>query len=274
VARPVGMAVAVLGALLLLVWPVAHPVQAQARLEGRIQHALAAPADGFLREVQVRPGDAVKAGQTLLRLDGEDLSLQLRQLDAELAGEDAQLGDALQRGDRIRLALASARVGELQARRQGLAQQLARAELKAPFDGVVIAGDVVARLGAPVQRGETLLTLAPADGLRAIVEVSDSDIAKVAVGQAGQLVLAARPNSSLAVAVTRLTPLATAGGGRNWFEAEVTLQPQVAAAGAASGLLPGMRGIARLEGGTAPRAWHWAQAGWGQLRLALFRWWP
>ena len=41
---------------------------ASARLEGAVQRVLSASEDGFLREVHVRPGDLVKAGQVLAEL--------------------------------------------------------------------------------------------------------------------------------------------------------------------------------------------------------------
>ena len=51
------------------------------------------------------------------------------------------------------------------------------------FDGIVIKGDLSQNLGAPVQRGEVLMVLAPNDSFRLILEVDEADIAAVRPGQ-------------------------------------------------------------------------------------------
>jgi multidrug resistance efflux pump len=204
----------------------------------------------------------------LVAFEGEDLRLEHQRLSAELAGEDAALGDAMQRNDRTRLAIASARVEELGAQRALVAQRLERAELKAPFDGVVIAGDLSQQLGAPVQRGAVLLTVAPADGLRAVVEVPDADIGPVQPGQRGSLVLTAWPERAFALSVARITPLANPSNGRQVFEVEVALDDSGAAA-----LRPGMQGVARLRVGEQALALQWSRDALAWLRLLAWRWW-
>ena len=71
--------------------------------------------------------------------------------------------------------------------------QLQRARIEALFDGIVIKGDLGQYLGAPVQRGEVLLLLAPNDSFRLILEVDEADIAAIRPGQDGALALAAEP---------------------------------------------------------------------------------
>jgi len=51
-----------------------YRVSAPARLEGAVQRVLAAPADGYLKQTHVRPGDHVKEGQLVAELADEDLS--------------------------------------------------------------------------------------------------------------------------------------------------------------------------------------------------------
>ncbi|EHR72501.1 membrane-fusion protein [Burkholderiales bacterium JOSHI_001] len=254
-----------LGALAVV--PVSHELSAPARLEGRSQRVLAAPGDGFLRQVLVRPGDTVKAGQLLLEFAGEELQIERTRLAAEVAGEEANVGDAMARQDRAKLAVSSAKLAELQAELALADQKLARARVTAPFDGVVISGDLSQTLGAPVKRGDTLLTLAPADGYRALVEVDDADIDLVRQGQSGSLVLAAQPNKVLPATVTRITPLASLSEGRNVFEVEVRL-----AEAADAELRPGMRGVARLKVGDRPLAVLWTRDAFAWLRLASWRW--
>ncbi len=260
---------AVLTMTALLCIPARQEVCAQARLEGTTQRVLAAPSDGYLKQVFVRPGDAVKAGQTLLEFEGEDLQVERQRLAAELAGQDATVGDAMQKQDLSRLAIASARVDELKAQIAAADQRIERAQMKAPFDGVVISGDLAQALGAPVKRGAGLLTLAPSEGFRAIVEVEDADITEVAQGQRGSIVLTSHPEHAWPMTVARITPLAAPSQGRNVFEVEVALDPTAAAL---NDLRPGMRGVARLHVGDQPRALGWGRDALAWVRLATWRW--
>jgi multidrug resistance efflux pump len=262
------VAAAALIAALLLV-PSPQEVSAQARLEGTTQRAMAAPGDGFLKQVFVRPGDAVREGQVLVEFEGEDLRVERQRLVAEMAGQDASVGDAMQRQDMSALAIASAKVDELKAELAALDQRLERAQMKAPFDGIVIEGDLTQALGAPVKRGDLLLKLAPSDGFRAMVEVDDADIADIAEGQHGSIVLTAHPDQAWPMTVARITPLASALEGRTVFEVEVALD---ASAAAHNRLRPGMRGVARLHVGDRPPAITWTREAIAWVRLAAWRW--
>jgi len=235
-----------------------------------VQRVMAAPGDGYLKQVFVRPGDTVKADQLLVEFAGEDLQVERRRLLAEIAGEEAAAGDAMSKGDRAQLAIHGAKADELKAQLGLVDQRIERSQVKAPFDAVVIAGDLTQALGAPVKKGDTLLTLAPSNGFRAIVEVDDSDIGQVRQGQTGSMVLTALPNQALPLRVQRITPLATLTTGRNVFEIEVALARD--AAGVVDELRPGMRGVARLQVGEMPIAMLWTRDIVAWLRLASWRW--
>lgn len=63
-------------------------IEQQLGLVGRIQAArqetLSAPFEGIIREVRIRDGESIEAGQTLVQLDPELIGIQLRQAQAEL----------------------------------------------------------------------------------------------------------------------------------------------------------------------------------------------
>ena len=101
-------------------------------------------------------------------------------------------------------------LGDQEARIRALVQQvIARGRVEAPFDGTVIQGDLTQSIGAPVQQGDPLMTIARTDGFRVIVEVDERDIQPVRVGQQGSLALSALPWNTLPLRVTRITPVAT-----------------------------------------------------------------
>jgi multidrug efflux pump subunit AcrA (membrane-fusion protein) len=260
----------VVAGMALLLSPTEHEVQAQARLEGTIQRVLAAPSDGYLKQVLVRPGDTVAEGQLLAALEGDDLKLEHRQRLAEAQAAEAAAADAMSQHDRAQLAVNSAKAQALRAQLALLDQRLERAQIRAPFEAVVISGDLSQTLGAPVKKGDPLLTLAPARGFRAIVEIEDADITQVQTGQRGAMVLTAHPDLALPLRVERITPLAESREGHNVFEVEVALEP--GAALDAKALRPGMRGVARLHLGQTPRGQLWSREVLAWLRLNTWRW--
>jgi hypothetical protein len=138
----------------------------------------------------------------------------------------------------------------------------------APFDGIVIQGDLSQSTGAPVHQGDTLFTIAAGGRFRVIADVDEHDIARVAVGQTGSLALSALPWDTVRITITRITPLATATGGRNVFEVEAALNDPP------PGLRPGLSGRARIEVGHRPLAVGWAQAAAARVRLLLWAWLP
>ena len=238
-----------LAAAVLLFVPLPYYVAAPARLEGSVQRVVVAPVDGFLEQVNVRPGDSVKSGQLLAELATQDLQAERMRRRSELAQHENVYRAALARADRTQLVINQARAAEAQAQLSLVENQLQRAQLRAPFDGIVIKGDLPQQLSAPVQRGEVLLTLAPDDRYRLIVEVDERDVALVDAGLHGRLVLTAEPNAVFDFSVVRLLPVAVAADGRNFFEAEGALEA------AGKTLRPGMRGVAKIAAGRRPAAW-------------------
>jgi RND family efflux transporter MFP subunit len=256
-----------LGALLLLACvPVSHRIGAPARLEGAVQRVLAAPTDGYLHAAHVRPGDAVSAGQLLVELAQQDLLLQARRWEAELNQHENSAAAALARADRAQYALAQARAAEASAQLELTRAQLTRSQLTAPIDGIVIKGDLSQSLGAPVQRGEVLLTLAPREAFRLMIEVDERDIGAVALGQRGQLALSALPGERLDFTVRRITPVALTHDGRNAFEVEAAFDHPPA------GLRPGLEGVAKIDAGTQSLAWITTHRLGEWLTLKVWRW--
>lgn len=244
--------------------PLPYRISAPARLEGSLQRVIVAPADGFLRQANVRAGDKVKAGQVLAELAAEDMQLEKAKRESELRQHENAYKSAMARSDRAQMVIHQAKAGEAQAMLALVDGQLDRGQIQAPFDGVIIKGDLAQNLGAPVQRGEVLLTIAPSDSFRLIVEIDEADIAAIQPGQQGQLVLAAQPDKTLAFEVVRIVPVATAADARNYFDVEA----RVDASG--SGLRPGLRGIAKIQAGNQSLIWNLLHKPWAWLRLQLW----
>jgi multidrug resistance efflux pump len=63
------------------------------------------------------------------------------------------------------------------AAEQALVQrQLDRAELRAPFDGVVLSGDFSQKLGSAVSQGDTLFTIVASKEYRLVLDIEEQDV--------------------------------------------------------------------------------------------------
>lgn len=246
--------------------PLAHEVGGRARIEGAEQRVLAAPTDGFVKAAHVRPGDQVLAGAPLLDLMEDDLRLERERWASQLAQHENAYAAAMARSDRVGAATSGARVDEAASQLALVDERLSRGRIVAPFDAVVIAGDLSQSIGAPVRQGDSLLTLATSGRHRVIVEVDEVDIARVMPGQPGRLALSALPWQGEDLVVERIAPLARAVDGRNVFEVEARLLSPRA------DLRPGLLGRAELEVGRRPPLWVWLGHALDRLRVSWWAW--
>lgn len=250
--------------LFLAVAPLQFAVGGRARVEGAEQRVLSAPTDGFVKTAHVRPGDSVKAGAPLIDLLEEDLRLERERWSSQLAQHENAYAAAMAKSDRVGASTSMARIAEAQAQLALIGEQLDRGRITAPFDAMVVDGDLSQSVGAPVRQGDKLITLATTDSFRVIAEIDEVDIGRVQVGQGGQLVLSSLPWDQHALAVTRIAPLARAVDGRNVFEVEARLLEPPAE------LRPGLLGRAEVVVGRRPPLWAWLGHVVDRTRLA---WW-
>ena len=266
--RKLAAAAAVALAALLAFGTGQYRVTADAAVEGSVRRLITAPVDGYLASVDVRPGDTVAAGQLLGSFDDRDLKLDRLQVSTERTELLARAQDATARGARAEAQVIAAQIQQSDARLALLDEQLSRMQVRAPWDGLVVSGDLSQTLGAPLERGVTMFEVAPLDGYRVVLEVDEHDIAELAEGQRGSLVLAALPSAPLAFEVRRVTPVAALADGRNVFRVEAELENTDAR------LRPGMRGVAKvsIDERRLGAIWTHELARW--LRLKLWAWWP
>ena len=134
--------------------------------------------------------------------------------------------------------------------------------------GLVVSGDLSQLIGASVQRGLELFQVAPLDAYRVILEVDVTEIAAVAVGQTGGLLMSSLPNEPLAYTVERITPIAEVEEGRNFFRVEARLHE------ISPRLRPGMEGIAKTYVDDRLLIWIWTYKLVNWARLKLWSWLP
>jgi RND family efflux transporter MFP subunit len=245
-----------------------YRVSADARIEGEVQRAVTAPFNAYVRESAVRAGDTVKRGQVLARLDDRDLRVEQARLLAQRDQLAQQYRDAMAKQERAQVRIASAQIAQAEAQLALLAEQLARTEVVAPFDGVVVSGDLTQSLGAPLERGQVMLEVAPLEAYRVVLQVDEHDIADLKAGQRGSLVLTAMPGESFAFRVAKITPVSASREGLNVFRVEGDV------GGADPRMRPGMEGVAKVDVDERSLAWIWSRRMVDWLRLKAWAWLP
>jgi RND family efflux transporter MFP subunit len=238
-----------------------YRVTAPASIEGEVRQLLVAPQAGYVREAEVRAGDLVKQGQLIATLDDRKLKLEHRKWQSERNKLEKEYQDALAKRDRTQLSILRAQLDQVDAELHLVEEKIAHTQIRAPFDGVVLSGDLSQSLGSPVETGQVLFEVAPLDSYRVILEVDEHDVAGLDETRSGQLIVAALPQSTFALSLNQVIPIAVAEEGRNYFRVEAKLdQPSRL-------LRPGMHGIAKVEMGQRKLLWIWTHAVIDRLRL-------
>ena len=245
-----------------------YRVQATATLEGAIERVAVAPIAGYIIEANVRAGDLVAEGDPLFRIDDRDLRLEFLKWSSQKEQIQRQQRDALAQHERSEVNILRAQLDQADSQLRLISEQIARTRASAPFDGIVVSGDLSDKLGAPVERGEILFTIAPLDEYRVALQVSENEISSVEVGQQGQLVLAATPGQVLPITIEAITPVSTVADGKNTFRLEASLE------GKPDFLRPGMQGAARIEIEERSVGWIWTHEFVQWFKLWLWSWWP
>lgn len=259
-----GVSVAGLVLLALALVPAPYRVSAQALVEGSVQRSAVAPFEGYLREAPARAGDLVKSGQVLAVLDDRDLKLERVRWESELEVALRKEREAMAKANRVDQRLAAAQANQARAQLDLVLAKLERVQVVAPFDAVVVKGDLSQLLGSPVELGKVLFELAPLDSWRVVLKVDERDIGYVLQGAQGELVLSSLPGKSWPFTVKKLTPISVAEEGRNFFRVEAALGEQ------APKFSPNMEGVAKVAAGKRSLLWIWTHPLLDWARLA---WW-
>ncbi len=251
-------ALAAAAALWFCVGTLDYRLTVAATLTPAQQRHVAAPFDGTLLTSSVLAGDVVHAGDVLCEFDRRELELERDRLRSQLAvlerehmralateqPVEAQLVGANQRLTRVQLAITE--------------QRIEQAVLRAPFDGVVISGDLRKQIGAVMRQGEPLFEIAPLDNWTLEMDIPESVAGDLIAGLegdgggrsfAGRFAGSARPEAPQPFELTRVRPRAEVKDGRNVFIAEADMVPEV------DWMRPGMEGIAKVDLGPRPVWW-------------------
>lgn len=243
-----------------------HRIAAKSVLEGAIQHAAVAPFEGFIAEAPARAGDTVHEGQVLAVLDDRDLVLERARLRSEGDKLTQKYRETLAKHDRAGMGVLVAQIRQTEAQLALVEEKIRRAQIVAPYSGLVVSGDLSQMLGSPVEKGKVLFEVAPLGAFRVVVQVEERDLRFLEIGNEGQLAVTGMPDSTLPITVQKITPVTSAEEGKNVFKVEARLDQ------ADQRLRPGMEGVAKISAGRENLLWIWTRSFMDWVRLTIWKW--
>lgn len=254
------LAVIVVAAMAL---PMPYRISSRCVIEPMQRRFVVAPFQGLIESSLVQPGDVVRTGQTLARIDGREVRWELAGLEADRRQAQQQQDSSLARGDLGKSELARLEVEQLDAKLALLRRRESLLELKSPLDGVVLSGSLEKLSSAPVEMGQMLFEIAPLDRLRVEVAVPAADYRHVSVGGAVDLRFDGRLSEPVRGTLSRIRPRSEIRDAADVFVAEVEL-PNLD-----ESLRPGQRGHAIVSGPRHPLAWNLFHKAFDRVRTWL-----
>ncbi|HET7706513.1 MAG TPA: efflux RND transporter periplasmic adaptor subunit [Thermoanaerobaculia bacterium] len=266
-------------------------VTATGRIDAQRKVDLSANVMGQIVNLAVREGDRVKKGDFLLQIDQKQLAASAQgaaaSLEALFSDRDAQRANAaeaqriyeraqknysdriipLAELDRARTALQAAqanvvaierRIDQARANVTAARDTLSKTTMTAPMDGIVTALPVeegeVAVIGTMNNPGTILLTIADMSVVEAVMEVDETDIPNVKVGQRATVTIDAYPNKTFSGLVTEVgsSPI-NAQAAQSGAEA-VNFEVKIQVESPPEGVRPGFSASADIITGTAAKA--------------------
>jgi len=228
-----------------------YSVEAPAQLTTDSTRLLTSQIDGRLLDVQVDMGDMVQENQVLTRLDTVELRQQELETRSEIQRYQAEEDKARAAGQLGDLQVAFFRREQAHARLKRVHYLLEQAEVKSPFDGVIVEGERRNLLGSSVRRGDKLFRVAKVENLYVILQIPERDIRDVYDKSSGRLVLLSQPGKQIHFRISNFVPMAQVKGeeGNHFLVKGIIEDPEQ------DWWRPGMTGLAKVDVGPRNIAW-------------------
>jgi multidrug resistance efflux pump len=245
----------------------AYNISADAVIEGAELRSIVAPYDGYLQSATLRAGDILKKGELLAELDTRQSRLQLMSWVSQKATSRREYEDALAKNERTQVQISNAKSKRAQAEIELLEYQISQAVMQAPFDALIVSGDLSQRIGALVRQGDVLFELSPSNRFRLAMYVDEFRINDIRQIQAGQLVLAALPDQKFSFTVTRINPMTEALEGSTVYRIEAEFDNK------SEMLRVGLEGVAQVYVDERLLISIWTRSMIDWMKLKLWHFW-
>ena len=229
--------------------PVPYRVAAAATVRPVEQRYCVAPHDGLLAETTVRPGDLVRAGDVIARMDPREVRAELRRLTADRSQVARRRDGHLAAGETRQAIEAGHRIESLDRQIELFESRRDALTVTAPSAGLVIGGDPAGRRGVPVRAGEILAEVAPLDRVRIELSIAPEDRGRVDVGGTVTVCPDGWDGRTVAAVIERIRPAAETDATGTHFVAECVVDNP------GGRLRPGTPAAARIDAGRGSILW-------------------
>ena len=175
--------------------------------------------------------------------------------------------DSLANQKPTQVQISKAQMERAQAEIELLDFRISQATLVAPFDALIVSGDLNQRIGSLVRQGEVLFELSPSQRFRLAMYVDEFRIRDIHQQQTGKLVLAALPDERFAFAVTRINPTTEVRDGATVYRVEAELTDNTDMLGV------GLEGVAQVYIDERLLVSIWSRGLIDWMKLQLWRFW-
>ncbi|MGI6856465.1 efflux RND transporter periplasmic adaptor subunit [Mesorhizobium sp. 1B3] len=168
----------------------ARAIRISGQTEADQRATLAVRAGGIIDRLPVKQGDRVKAGDLILMLAAEEKTAAVEMARAVLAQRQAEW-DAAERlaktgsTPKLQLEIARSALATAKSQFEAASAELARNEVRAPFDGLVDRVDV--ELGSMIMQGASVATILKLDPIIGVGEVSERDLRQLRKGEEAEV---------------------------------------------------------------------------------------
>lgn len=171
-------ALPIVAAILILCLPVRFKIGGEAMLRPTNFQSLSSMVSSRLDRVLVREGQSVNEGDLLAVLETRDLALQLHQAQQEYQRYMSESDLARNLGDETRMQMAQLSASKQAALADKYRFQISQAEVRAPFDGVIIGPlNLKMRVGDVLNVGDTIVEMAKPDSWEVKIDIREQDLA-------------------------------------------------------------------------------------------------
>lgn len=186
----------------ILLFPVRLSVLAPGELVAANPTIIRAPLEGVIESFNIQPNQTVKQGQALFGFDEALIRARLEVARQALGTAEAEYRQTTQLAladarSKPQLALLTGKIEEKRAEVTYAADQLKRANVVAPQDGIALFDDPTEWIGRPVNVGERVMRIATPGDAEIEAWVPLADAIPLPTGAAASLYLSATPLSPI-----------------------------------------------------------------------------